>query len=320
MGKITDIPGVLVGHSSDFENATGCTVILFENSVTGCVDLRGGGTSTRQIDGLFSHHNVGAVNAILLTGGSAFGLNASSGVMRYLEEKGKGIKINRTTTVPSVPTAVIYDLGIGNSRIRPDDDMAYKACISAGHEFEEGSVGAGTGATIGKYLGITNSTKGGIASLAYRLKNGLLIGVLTLVNSFGNVYDRTGKIIAGVRDEKNNKFLEIAGLIKEGVPQKSQSFQNTTICLICTNASFSKTELLRIAMLGSTGVTRTINPCHTISDGDLVFALSCGEKSARCNDIGILASELITESIIKTAKVSKGLHNIPGSAEVDLIG
>lgn len=311
MGKITDVPGVLVGHSSDFENITGCTVILFEKSAIGSVDLRGGGTSTRQIDSLFSPHNISGINAILLTGGSAFGLNSSAGVMKYLEEKGKGIKIRAGTTIPSVPTAVIYDLGIGSSNIRPDEIMSYNACVNADIDFEEGSVGAGTGATIGKYLGIKYATKGGFASASYKLKSGVSVGVVTVVNAFGNVYDNNNKIIAGVRDPDTENFLDITTLIKKGVPQKSQSFQNTTICVVCTDAEFTKDELKRIAIMGSTGVARTINPCHTVSDGDIVFAVSCGSKNAICNDIGIIASQLISEAIIKTVYISRSMGNVP---------
>jgi L-aminopeptidase/D-esterase-like protein len=318
MGQITDVPGVKVGHYSDFENITGCTVIMFENSVIGSIDIRGGGTSTRQIDTLFSPHNIGGINAILLTGGSAYGLNAASGVMRFLEERGKGLKVPNGTIVPSVPTAVIFDLGIGNSNIRPTDEMSYQACLNADYDFKEGSVGAGTGATIGKYLGIKYSTKGGIASASFKQQSGIIIGVIVLVNSFGNIYNKHNKIIAGVRDPESDQFLDIASLIKKGVPQSTQSLHNTTICVISTDGEFSKDELLRIARIGSTGVARVINPCHTVSDGDIVFAVSCGTKTAKCNDTGIIASELISEAIIKTTKISKSLGDIPSSKDLPL--
>lgn len=315
MGKITDVPGLTVGHSSDFENITGCTVILFDKTVRGSVDLRGGGTSTRQIDSLFNTHNIGGINAILLTGGSAYGLNAASGVMQFLEEKGIGLKVPNGAVIPCVPTAVIFDLGIGNNKIRPTDKMAYQASSNASKEFGEGSIGAGTGATIGKYLGIQHSSKGGIASESIKLENGVTVGVITLVNSFGNVYNRQNKIIAGIRSTESARFLDIPTLIKKGIPQTNQSIQNTTICVICTDGNFTKDELLRIARIGSTGVARVINPCHTVSDGDIVFAVSCGLKTARCNEIGIIASELISDAIIKSTEISKSLGGIPCSKD-----
>jgi len=236
--------------------------------------------------------------------------------MRFLEERGKGLKVPNGTIVPSVPTAVIFDLGIGNSKVRPTDEMSYQACLNADYDFKEGSVGAGTGATIGKYLGIKHSTKGGIASASFKHYSGTIIGVIVLVNSFGNICNKHYKIIAGVRDPESGQFLDIATLIKKGVHQSTQSLQNTTICVISTDGRFSKDELLRIARIGSTGVARVINPCHTVSDGDIVFAVSCGTKTAKCNDTGIIASELISEAIIKSTKISKSLGDIPSSKDL----
>lgn len=177
MGLITDINGIKVGHFSDYKSITGCSVILFSNNTTGSIDIRGGGTSTRQIDGLLPHHNFGNINAILLTGGSAYGLEASCGVMKYLEEKRIGLKVGNGCIVPSVPTAVIFDLGIGSSSVRPTADFGYKACENAKKVFEQGSVGVGTGATIGKYLGIKYATKGGLASDSSTLPGGIKVVV-----------------------------------------------------------------------------------------------------------------------------------------------
>ncbi|NIP38673.1 MAG: P1 family peptidase [Candidatus Dadabacteria bacterium] len=318
MGLITDIKGIKVGHCSDFDNITGCTVVLFGGSVAGAVDIRGGGTSTRQIDGLQTHHSFGNINAILLTGGSAYGLDASSGVMKYLEEKRIGLKVGSKSVVPSVPTAVIFDLGIGSSKVRPTAEFGYNACKSAKKVFEQGSVGVGTGATIGKYLGINRATKGGLASESRRLPNGAKIGVLVVVNAFGSVYDQRegGKCIAGIRDPKNGIFLNTSDLIEKGVKQTTNTIRNTTLAVVATDAEFSKEQLGRIASIANTGIARVINPCHTISDGDMVFAVSLGNKEAKINDVGIMASELISDSIIKAVKSAAGLGGLPSYSDL----
>ena len=318
MGLITDIKGIKVGHCPDFENITGCTVVLFDGNATGTVDMRGGGTSTRQIDGLLPHHNFSNINAIMLTGGSAYGLDASSGVMKYLEEKLIGLKVGSSSVVPSVPTAVIFDLGIGNSKVRPNGDFGYKACQNAKKRFEQGTVGVGTGATIGKYLGINHATKGGLASESLELPNGTKIGVLVVVNAFGSVYDyKDGNTcIAGIRNTKGKNFLDTSDLIHKGVPQTTNTIRNTTLAVVATDAKFSKEQLNRIAVIAHTGISRVINPCHTISDGDMVFAVSMGNKEAKINDVGIMASELISDSIIKAVKSASGLGGLPSYSDL----
>lgn len=319
MGLITDINGIKVGHFSDYKSITGCSVILFSNNTTGSIDIRGGGTSTRQIDGLLPHHNFGNINAILLTGGSAYGLEASCGVMKYLEEKRIGLKVGNGCIVPSVPTAVIFDLGIGSSSVRPTADFGYKACENAKKVFEQGSVGVGTGATIGKYLGIKYATKGGLASESHTLPGGIRIGVLVVVNAFGNVYDyyNGNKNIAGVRNSKNGQLINTTDLIRNGVKQTTTTFQNTTLVIIATNARCSKEQLQRIASIGNTGISRVVNPCNTTLDGDIVFAVSCGDEKAKINDIGVVASELISRSIIKAVKSAKGLGEVPSCSDIN---
>jgi L-aminopeptidase/D-esterase-like protein len=318
MGLITDIKGIKVGHFSDFSNITGFTVILFGKKATGSIDIRGGGTSTRQIDGLLPNHDFGNINAIVLTGGSAYGLEASSGAMKYLEEKRIGLKVGNGCIVPSVPTAVIFDLGIGNSSVRPTADFGYRACENAKKVFEQGSVGAGTGATIGKYLGIEYATKGGLASESHTLQGGIKIGVIVVVNAFGNVYDYYdgNKCIAGVRNLKSGQFLNTTDLIKNGVKQTNNTFENTTLAVVATNAKCSKEQLQRIASIGNTGISRVINPCHTTLDGDMVFAVSCGNEKAKINDVGTVASELISRSIIKAVKTASGLGGIPSYSDL----
>ncbi|HEY7535485.1 MAG TPA: P1 family peptidase [Thermodesulfobacteriota bacterium] len=314
MGSITNVPGVRVGHASDFEAITGCTVVLFDNEATGAIDLRGGGTSTRQIDPLLDHHSYGKIHGILLTGGSAYGLDAAGGVMKYLEERRIGLDVGYGYVVPSVPTAVVFDLGIGNGNVRPDNFMGYSACLNASSSPpEEGSIGAGTGATIGKLLGIKHSTKGGIGTTSFNLGNDIMIGVLVVVNAFGDILDpQNGAILAGVRNSPGGKeFLGSVNLFKSGVTRKAEPFENTTLAVVTTNVKLSKPNLARVARIGQTGITRVVSPAHTTADGDLVFAVSCGNSEGDVNVIGIIAGELISEAIIKAVKAAKSLGEIP---------
>ncbi|MEQ9618007.1 MAG: P1 family peptidase [Deltaproteobacteria bacterium] len=320
MSSITDIEGIRVGHASDFEAVTGCTVILFEKPVTGAIDLRGGGTSTRQIDSLLSHNTFGKIHAILLTGGSAYGLDASSGVMRYLEESGTGLGVGYGMVVPSVPTAVIFDLGIGDGKIRPDAEMGYEACVNAAADgVKEGSVGAGTGATIGKLLGLNHATKGGIGTASYKLDNGTIVGVLAVVNAFGDIVSpESGKIIAGVRESPDSgKFAGTVNLFKNGVKFRPEESQNTTLAVVATNAKFSKSELYRIASIAQTGLARVISPVHTVADGDVVIAASCGGMEEEANLVGIIASELAEKAILRAVERSTSLGGIPGLSDLE---
>lgn len=314
MGSITDVPGVSVGHASNFDAITGCTVVLFDEVAYGAVDLRGGGTSTRQIDSLLPHNTFGKIQSVLLTGGSAFGLDASGGVMRYLEASGRGFDVGYGLVVPAVPTAVLFDLGIGNGEIRPDAKMGYEACLKATSKpVEEGSVGVGTGATIGKIFGLKNATKGGVGSASHTFTNGTVVGVLVAVNAFGDVISvEDGGIIAGVRDSDNpKKFVGTLNLVKEEVKRELEPFLSTTLAVIVTNAGFSKQELFRIAAIGQAGITRVISPAHTTADGDLVFAISCGEREADANSCGIIAAELISDAIVRAVKYSRSLGGVP---------
>jgi len=319
MGSITDIEGIKVGHVSDFEAITGCTVLLFESPATAAVDLRGGGTSTRQIDSLLSHNTFGKIHAILLTGGSAYGLDAATGVVKYLEEKNVGLEVGGGIVVPSVPTAVIFDLGIGNGRIRPDAEMGYEACMQAkSSEVEEGSIGAGTGATIGKLMGLEQATKGGIGTQSYKLKNGVVVGVLVVVNPFGDVVSpANGQILAGVRDSSGgNKFPGTVNMFKQGIVRRADGYQNTTLAVVATNASFSKSELLRISTIAQTGLTKVISPVHTAQDGDMVISVSAGDLNEDLNLIGVIAAELTQKAILRAVEQSTTLGGIPCSKEL----
>ncbi len=319
MISINDIEGISVGHASDFSAVTGCTVILFDNPAIGAIDLRGGGTSTRQIDSLLSHNTFGKVHAILLTGGSAYGLDASGGVMKFLEERNKGLSVGYGMVVPSVPTAVIFDLGIGNGRIRPDARMGYEACLKAGSPgVEEGSIGAGTGATVGKLLGLDHATKGGIGTSGYKFENGVIVAVLVVVNAFGDVVSpENGEIIAGVRSTPHgNEFAGTVNLLKQGVTFREDKSQNTTLAVVATNARFSKSELGRIANIAQTGLARVISPVHTIADGDVVIAVSCGEAVGDANLIGVVSAELTANAILRALRHSKSMGGIPSASDL----
>ncbi len=319
MGSILDIDGIKVGHASDFEAITGCTVILFDNPVTAAVDLRGGGTSTRQIDSLLAHNTFGKIHAVLLTGGSGYGLDASSGVVRYLEERNIGLEVGHGLVVPSVPTAVIFDLGIGDGRVRPDAQMGYEACLNAkSSSVEEGSIGVGTGATIGKLMGLRQATKGGVGTQSYKLESGVTIAVLVVVNAFGDiVLPETGQVIAGVRDsEDGQSFPGTVNLFKQGIIRRADSYQNTTLAVVVTDADLSKSELLRISNIAQTGLAKAISPVHTVQDGDMVISLSSGSKKEDVNLIGVVAAELIEKAIIRAVEQSSSLGGIPCSKDI----
>ncbi len=319
MISITDIEGIRVGHASDFDAVTGCTVILFDKPAMGAIDLRGGGTSTRQIDSLLSHNTFGKIHAILLTGGSAYGLDAAGGVMKYLEERNTGLSVGYGMVVPSVPTAVIFDLGIGNGKVRPDARMGYEACLNAdSSRVEEGSIGVGTGATIGKLLGLEYATKGGIGTAGYKFENGPIVAALVVVNAFGDVVSpKTGEILAGVRTTPGgSRFAGTVNLFKKGVTFKEDKSQNTTLAVVATNAKFSKSELGRIANIAQTGLARVISPVHTIADGDVVIAVSCGEIEGDANLVGIIAAELTGNAILRALHRSKSLGGIPSPSDI----
>ncbi len=321
MGSITDVPGIRVGHASDPDSVTGCTVIISETPATGAADLRGGGTSTRQIDSLLQHNTYGRINAILLTGGSAFGLDASSGVVRYLEEKKIGLDVGYGQVVPSVPTAVIFDLGIGDGSVRPDADMGYSACVNASSQaVAEGSVGVGTGATVGKLLGISHATKSGVGTMSHRINDSdVYVGVFVVVNAFGDVIsNNTGEVIAGVRNSPDGvDFPGTVNLIKQGITQRADDPINTTLAVIATNAEFSKNELMRIAGIGQTGMARVVSPVHTVADGDVVFAISCGEEPSDANAVGVVAAELIEHSIMRAIETAESLGGIPDISQLN---
>src|SRR6266480_5150522 len=261
---ITDIPGIRVGHDTNLEAGTGCTVILCDTPAVGGVDVRGGAPATRETDLLHPLHMVEEVHAIILTGGSAFGLDAAGGVMRYLEEHSIGIDVG-VAKVPIVPAAAILDLGFGSASVRPDAASGYRACEQATAEaIPQGNIGAGTGATVGKLLGPGFMMKGGLGSASTRMDDGTLVGAIVVVNALGNVIDpQTQQVIAGARNP-------LGGFIA------SNPFGNTTIAVVVTSAYLTKDATNKVAQMAHDGIAQVIRPAHTMFDGDTVFALSLG--------------------------------------------
>lgn len=316
---LTALDALRVGHYTDLENGTGCTVVLCPPEGAGAgVDVRGPAPGTRETDLLRPGHLVERVHAILLTGGSAFGLDAASGVMRYLEEHNIGFD-TRVARVPIVPAAVLFDLAVGNPRVRPNADNGYRACLDANaNPVAQGNIGAGTGATIGKLRGLEGAMKGGIGSYALRLPGTVIVGALVAVNALGDVIDsRSGKIIAGARDEKGD-WLNSANSIKGiAAPQSFRELENTTIGVIATNARLTKEQANLVAMMAHDGIARAISPAHTLFDGDTLFVLSVGDKDADINAIGQAAAEVVAESIVRGVKAADKLFGIPASRDLN---
>ena len=311
--SITDIKGVSVGHASDFDGLTGVTVILTPSGMTGGVNISGFATSTRQIDALSPSHIVSKVHAICIAGGSAYGLDAASGVMSYLEEKGSGFDVG-VARIPIVPTAAIFDLRVGSAKRRPDKDMGYMACQQATDgKVAEGSVGAGTGATVGKFYGIEQAMKGGVGVAADKLDSGLIVGALAVVNAFGDVKDpSTGEILAGARKGKNSyEFADTLELMRKGVRRPVSAFQNTTIGVIVTNAKLNKRSASTVARMGSLGITKAVSPGQTIYDGDIVFTLASGQIEVDYHTVGLMAEEMLIKAIIRGVTKAKEVKGLP---------
>ena len=314
---ITDIQGLRVGHASDFTGCTGCTVILCEAGAVCGIDVRGSASGTRQVDALSTNHIVEQVHAILLAGGSSFGLDAASGVSRYLEEKQVGFDVG-IARIPIVPSAVIFDLAMGSPKARPTPDMGYAACMNAKQEVEEGSVGVGTGATVGKLFDVTRAMKGGVGTCSVIMRDGLRVGALVVVNAFGDIVDNvTGKIIVGLRrSEDSLEFANSVALIKEGIVKKQFGIVNTTLGVVATNAGFSKRDITKVAQMAQGGLIKTISPVHTTFDGDLVFALATGEMEADINKVGVLGEFALTEAIKRAVKKADGFGIVPSFRDI----
>ncbi|MGE5417615.1 MAG: P1 family peptidase [Acidobacteriota bacterium] len=314
--KITDINGIKVGVAQNFEAMTGCTVILAENGATCGVDVRGGAPGTRETDLLDPVNTVDTVHAIVLSGGSAYGLECVHGVMQYLEEHGRGLFTGKTV-VPIIPAAVIFDLNVGDHRVRPDKTMGYEAACNAGTDVPEGNFGAGTGATVGKLKGYDNCTKGGQGTFATKLPNGLIVGALVVVNAFGDVVDpEDGRIIAGVQGSSEGGFVSTVKQLKDVLTQMPGLVENTTLAVIVTNARLNKAQCKKVAQMAHNGLAHTIKPVHTMWDGDSVFTLATGEIEVDANMVGVLAQEVLAEAVIRAVKSAESTGCIKCSQEI----
>jgi L-aminopeptidase/D-esterase-like protein len=314
---ITDVRGIKVGHWTDREAATGCTVILCEEGAVAGVDVRGSAPGTRETDLLNPINLVEKVHAILLSGGSAFGLDAAGGVMRYLEERGYGHE-TMAGKLPLVPAAIIFDLALGSAKIRPGAEQGYQACLAAtSGKVAEGTAGAGTGATVGKALGSAQATKSGIGTASQRFGDDIIVGAIVAVNAIGDVVDpETGKIIAGPRRPDGPGFLVTSEIWKSGRGLHNLFVSNTTIGVVAANARLSKPEATKVAQMAHDGLARAIRPVHTMVDGDTIFALSFGDKQADVTVVGLVAAEVIARAIVRAVTQAEGLCGIPAVAEL----
>ncbi len=310
---IARVRGFQVGHAHDFENLTGCTIILCPPETVGSADVRGSAAGTRQMDALVGLHVVEEVQGVLIAGGSAFGLDAAGGVMDYLEERGRGFDVG-ITKVPIVPSAVIYDLAVGNSRVRPDKAMGYAACQAAQDRPQgDGSIGAGVGATVGKLLGVQQATKGGLGTSFLEGPDGLEVGALAVVNAFGDVVDPvSGTILAGTRRAPDShEFVDTALMLRQGFVRQRFGELNTTIAVVATNARLNREQAQKIAQLGHDALARCIRPVHTLFDGDVVFALAHPRVNADLHNLGALAQAALEQAILRAVQEARGLGLLP---------
>ncbi|HZS48790.1 MAG TPA: P1 family peptidase [Blastocatellia bacterium] len=319
-GTITDVSGIRVGHFTDNRRPTGCTVIIAEEGATGGVDVRGAAPGTRETDLLNPLNTVETVNAVVLSGGSAFGLDTATGVMRYLEEKKIGFNTG-VAIVPIVPAAILFDLGVGDPKIRPDAECGYKACQAASVlRPGEGNVGAGAGATVGKLFGMNRAMKGGIGNASIKI-DGITVGAIVAVNAVGDVRDpSSGKLLAGARTEDGKHLLDSRKAILRGeLPTMLRPGTATTIGAVATDAKLTKSQANKVAQMAQDGLARAINPVHSPFDGDTIFALATGKSGKQGNVmlIGMLAAEMVTSAIISAVMAARGLPGLPSASEIN---
>lgn len=325
---ITDVRGIEVGHAQDDEALTGCTVILCRKGAVAGVDVRGGAPGTRETDLLTPVNLVEKVHAIVLAGGSAFGLDAASGVMKYLEEQKIGFNTG-AAKVPIVPSAILYDLNLGRADVRPDSAMGYRAAASASSSApDEGNVGVGTGASVGKMFGASLATKSGVGTASLSIGGGVTVGALIAVNAWGDVVDpQTGEIVAGLRSGKvgplrvggKNHFADTLAMMRKPLGRGLLGFAsraNTVIGVVATNAKLTKAGATKVAQMAQDGIARTMRPAHTMLDGDAIFALSTGARRADVTTVGAFAAEVMVEAVLRAVKSAGPAGGLPGfSAE-----
>lgn len=322
-GSLVDVPGIEVGHAQNEAALTGCTVVLCRRGAVAGVDVRGSAPGTRETDLLNPVNLVQRVHAVMLAGGSAFGLDAASGAMRFLDERKIGFRAG-TVKVPIVPAAILFDLNLGNGRVRPDADMGYAACLAASRSrFPEGNVGAGSGASVGKLLGAALAMKSGIGSASEKV-GGIVVGALIAVNSFGDVIDPVdGAIVAGLRSGRvgplrvggKAHFADTLAVMKSALGRSLLSLSartNTLIGVVATDARLTKAEATKVAQMAQDGLARAIRPAHTMLDGDTLFALSTGRKKADVSLIGGVAAEVVSRAILRAVRLAASAGGLPG--------
>ena len=312
------LPEIRIGHASDFRGLTGCTVVLCESGAVCGVDIRGSAAGTREIAPCLPGHLVERIHAVFLTGGSAYGLDAAAGVMSYLERRGVGFAAGRNR-IPIVPGAVIFDLDLGSPRARPTPRMAFAACRAARSAVAEGSVGAGTGATVGKLYGLFQATKGGVGYRTLALPGGVEVHALVVVNAFGDVIGpTTGEVIAGARaSRRSTRFVCTAQRMLEGEIRKTVGATNTTLAVVMTNAGLDKLQAVKVAEMAQDGLARAISPVHTRYDGDLVFALSVGRKRGDINTLGPAAAEATARAVVRAVRAARTLGGVPSQRDIE---
>jgi L-aminopeptidase/D-esterase-like protein len=325
---ITDVQGIRVGQAQDETALTGCTVILCEAGAVGGIDQRGGAPGTRESDALHPMHLVEQVHGIVLSGGSAFGLDSATGVVRYLEERGVGFDV-RVARVPIVPAAILFDLGIGRADVRPDAEMGYQACLKASSDPpEEGNVGAGMGCTVGKILGIDQAMKSGIGSASVQVGEKIIVAAIVAVNALGDVIDpESGQIVAGARSVQESGlelgsagyFADTLRVMEYLVDQPAMGFgarENTVIGVVATNAQLNKEQVNKVAQMAQDGLARTVRPAHTMGDGDTIFALATGEHPADVNIVGAYAAQVVAQAILRGVRAASSLKGLPSASDL----
>ncbi len=313
LGNLTDVAGIAIGHWTDLEGGTGCTVVLCPEGAVAGVDVRGGAPGTRETSLLDPRMLVQRVHAVLLSGGSAFGLEAAGGVVRWLEERGYGFDVG-VARVPIVPAAVLFDLALGSAAARPGIEAGYRACeVARRGRQPAGCLGAGTGCTVGKRAGVSFATKSGLGHASRRVPadgGEAVVAALVAVNAAGDVFDDRGRVLAGCRAP--------AGLTPASAFDEAAALQNTTIAVVATDASLDKAMANRLALMAHDGLARAINPVHTLFDGDTVFALATGQgapaQPTQINSLGAAAAEMVAAAVRHAVRAATSLHGVPGRA------
>jgi len=319
---LTAVPGIKVGHHTLAERPTGCTAILVEAGAAAGVDVRGAAPASAETDLLKPVNLVQQVYAISLSGGSAFGLDSRTGIMRYLDDKNIGFKTATSINVPIVPAASLFDLNVGaNPKIRPTADCGYRAAQAAStNPVTEGNVGAGAGATVGKSAGANRAMKGGIGSAAIQMPDGLIVAALVAINPAGDIIDpATGKVVAGVRTPDGKSLADARALLTSGaLRQPARIGENTTLAVVATNATLTKTQATKVAEMAHDGFARAIYPSHTMGDGDTIFALATGAQtgSADVSRVGALAAQVVADAIVRAARQATGIPGYPAARDI----